>query len=295
MLKELKKIFSTLVIYQNNHAEIPENYQWFITSNQDIIGIDTQELSSRDTALLSTFLSPYSITIPKPTSQEQLWKSRLQENDNAEVVSPFRLVYFKITENQMKPLQFKEAIQDFYAKSVPIIWENQYEGIIIEELSDLSEEFISYEQIINTLMSDLYVNIRFYVGPILDNLTHVKQLYATFITNSEQAFSYFEKPVITYMDAIIHGFIDRVDTPFRDEVIMVIFKDLVTDKDLLHTLQTFIQSNLNTSVAAKALHMHRNSLQYRLDKFRERTGIDIRQFDQAIIVYLGLLSIMHRD
>ncbi|AXI08692.1 hypothetical protein CV093_07485 [Oceanobacillus sp. 143] len=294
MLNELRKIFSTLFIFQNNQGNIPDNYQWFITSNQDIIGIDNQELSTRDIALLSAFLTPYSITIPEPTLEEQLWESRLKENNKDEVVSPFRLVYFKITKNQMKPLQFKEAIQDFFTKSVPIIWENQYEGIIIEELSD-SAEFISYEQIIDILMSDLYVNIKFYVGPSLDNLFNLKQLYTTFLASSEQAFSYSEKPVITYLDAIIHGFIDRTDESFRDDVIMVIFKDLVTDKELLHTLRTFIQCNLNTSVAAKTLHMHRNSLQYRLDKFRERTGIDIRQFDQAIIVYLGLLSIMHRD
>jgi DNA-binding PucR family transcriptional regulator len=34
---------------------------------------------------------------------------------------------------------------------------------------------------------------------------------------------------------------------------------------------------LNASLTAKRLFIHRNSLQYRIDKFIERTGIDIRQ------------------
>ncbi|WP_170140749.1 PucR family transcriptional regulator [Oceanobacillus arenosus] len=295
MIKDLRKIFPSLFTLKDNIIDIPDNYQWFITPDQEIIGIDVQELTKHDTALLSTLLSPYTITIPKPTPEEQLWIHRLKKNENDETVSPFRLVYFKMTKNQMKPLQFKEAIQDFFTKSVPIIWENQHEGIIIEELSDTIEEFISYEQIIDILMSDLYVNIKFFVGPTLDNLQHLQQLYANFITSSTQAFSFSEKPVITYTDAIIHGFIEQTDKRFRDEIIMVIFKDLVTDKELLHTLQTFIENNLNASVTAKILHMHRNSLQYRLDKFKDKTGIDIRRFDQAIIVYLGLLSIMHSD
>ncbi|OLG03008.1 Fis-type helix-turn-helix domain protein [Bacillus paralicheniformis] len=34
------------------------------------------------------------------------------------------------------------------------------------------------------------------------------------------------------------------------------------------------------------MFIHRNSLQYRIDKFIERTAIDIRQFEEAAAVYL---------
>nr|MDH3110555.1 helix-turn-helix domain-containing protein [Bacillus altitudinis] len=37
--------------------------------------------------------------------------------------------------------------------------------------------------------------------------------------------------------------------------------------------------------AAKALYVHRNSLQYRIDKFIERTGLDIRHFQEASAAY----------
>ncbi|WP_232787093.1 helix-turn-helix domain-containing protein [Planococcus sp. MB-3u-03] len=35
--------------------------------------------------------------------------------------------------------------------------------------------------------------------------------------------------------------------------------------------------------------MHRNSLQYRLDRFHENTGIDVRKFEHAMAVYLAIL------
>ncbi|MCY8607352.1 helix-turn-helix domain-containing protein, partial [Bacillus sonorensis] len=47
----------------------------------------------------------------------------------------------------------------------------------------------------------------------------------------------------------------------------------------------YMQCNLNASLTAKRLFIHRNSLQYRIDRFIEKTGIDIRQFEEAAAVY----------
>lgn len=64
------------------------------------------------------------------------------------------------------------------------------------------------------------------------------------------------------------------------------FKEAVFDRDVYRTLMTYMQCNLNASKAAKALYVHRNSLQYRIDKFIERTGLDIRHFPEASAAYL---------
>ncbi|MBY6268509.1 helix-turn-helix domain-containing protein, partial [Parageobacillus thermoglucosidasius] len=54
-------------------------------------------------------------------------------------------------------------------------------------------------------------------------------------------------------------------------------------------IKTFFQCDLNVSLAAKKLYMHRNSLQYRIDKFIEKTGMDIKHFQGAVAVYLAML------
>jgi DNA-binding PucR family transcriptional regulator len=41
--------------------------------------------------------------------------------------------------------------------------------------------------------------------------------------------------------------------------------------------------------------MHRNSLQYRIDKFIEKTGIDIKHFKGAVAVYLAILLQQYAD
>lgn len=66
-----------------------------------------------------------------------------------------------------------------------------------------------------------------------------------------------------------------------------ILQKIQEDDTLLHTVRTFFEQGLNASTTAKALHLHRNTLLYRLAKFQELTGINIRQFDGALAVYMA--------
>ena len=68
------------------------------------------------------------------------------------------------------------------------------------------------------------------------------------------------------------------------------YKNTSNDEETLKMIETFVQCNSNISETAKVLHMHRNSLQYRLDRFFEKTGIDVRKFHHAMTVYLALLA-----
>lgn len=294
MLEQLKKTFSSFFIFSGNQ-DIPSGYQWFTTADDEIIGIAKAELTKKDIAILSAFLSPYNIKFPVLNEHEKIWKKRITTNSNNETVPPFRFVFFSIDKSKVDPRSFKEALYELFAKPAPVLWVNEHEGIIIEEQSSLAEENISYEQIIDVLMSDLYVKINFFVGSYVTNLKNLKMHYNSFTESASTVFAYSDKPVVTYVDAITYLLVEQTDPSFRDEIIAIVLQEFATDHELLHTIQTFIHCNLNVTVTAKELYMHRNSLQYRLDKFAEKTGIDVRQFNQAMTVYLALLANMHKD
>ena len=50
------------------------------------------------------------------------------------------------------------------------------------------------------------------------------------------------------------------------------------EKSLIETCLAMADANMNLSIAAKKLYMHRNSLHYRIDKIIEETGINIKTF-----------------
>lgn len=56
--------------------------------------------------------------------------------------------------------------------------------------------------------------------------------------------------------------------------------------DVLATVLGFIEANQNASKTAKALYMHRNTVNYRLDLFIRKSGIDIRNFYPSYVLYL---------
>ena len=69
-------------------------------------------------------------------------------------------------------------------------------------------------------------------------------------------------------------------------------KEVFSDEELLNTAEAFLQSSLNVSETARNLYMHRNTLLYRLDKIEKATGLNIRQFSDA--VSFRVLTVLHK-
>lgn len=60
-------------------------------------------------------------------------------------------------------------------------------------------------------------------------------------------------------------------------------KKVLENEELITTVRTFFDNNLNISVASKEGFMHRNTLVYRLDKLQNMIGLDVRNFNEAVV------------
>ena len=61
------------------------------------------------------------------------------------------------------------------------------------------------------------------------------------------------------------------------------------DQETLFTIQRFFENNLNVSETSRGLFVHRNTLVYRLEKIKKLTGLDLREFDDAIVFKVALM------
>ena len=59
-------------------------------------------------------------------------------------------------------------------------------------------------------------------------------------------------------------------------------KDVFLDNELSETAEEFLNCNLNASETARKLFVHRNTLMYRLDKIERVTGLNVRNFSDAV-------------
>ncbi len=61
------------------------------------------------------------------------------------------------------------------------------------------------------------------------------------------------------------------------------------DEETLNTLSAFFDCDLSLAETSRKLFVHRNTLIYRLDKFKEQTGLDPRKFSDALTIRISLM------
>ncbi len=61
------------------------------------------------------------------------------------------------------------------------------------------------------------------------------------------------------------------------------------DAELSTTVHAFFDAGLSIAETARSLFIHRNTLVYRLDKFEKLSGLDLRNFDDAVTAKLAML------
>ena len=61
------------------------------------------------------------------------------------------------------------------------------------------------------------------------------------------------------------------------------------DGDMVDTIKAFFENDLNISQTSKKCFMHRNTLIYRLNKIENITGLNIKKFEEALILKLIIL------
>ena len=99
-----------------------------------------------------------------------------------------------------------------------------------------------------------------------------------------------EKYVINYENLGIGRLIYQLPTTLCE--IQEVFKKNpidALDKETLFTIHKFFENNLNVSETARKLFVHRNTLVYRLEKIKKLTGLDLREFDDAITFKVALM------
>ena len=101
-----------------------------------------------------------------------------------------------------------------------------------------------------------------------------------------------EKYVINYENLGIGRLIYQLPTTLCEMFLVEVFKKNPIDsldQETLFTIHKFFENNLNVSETARKLFVHRNTLVYRLEKIKKLTGLDLREFDDAITFKVALM------
>jgi len=145
----------------------------------------------------------------------------------------------------------------------------------------------------DTLKSELFVKTVIGIGTVAEHLRELADAYKEAQTAIDVGKVFdTEKSVINYENLGIGRLIYQLPTTLCEIFLTEVFKKNSLDsldQETLFTINKFFENNLNVSETSRKLFVHRNTLVYRLEKIKKLTGLDLRQFDHAIVFKVALM------
>ena len=147
--------------------------------------------------------------------------------------------------------------------------------------------------IADTISGEFFVHAVIGIGTTVDNLKDLARSFkeAQAALEVGKVFD-TEKTIVTYENLGIARLIYQLPTTLCEMFLKEIFKKgsiSGLDHETLFTIQKFFENNLNVSETSRKLFVHRTTLVYRLEKIKKITGLDLREFDHAIIFKIALM------
>ncbi|SME39999.1 Leucine-rich protein [Bacillus mobilis] len=284
MIQQLKTYYGEDI--KINEAVFSEDYSWFLVEGNKV-GIRKTRLHQREHQLLSSILTPIHTETFYKTEKEKSWHEALYKNNNISMLS-VRFLHFFTTQSIVEREEFQDALQSMFSFTTTMIWETSQAGVLILE-ENITESVL--QTALDTLETDFFVSLSFFVGRRYTQTAEFAYLYQWERKLFSVLSPYLSKK-ITYIEQLLpYQLMISLLKEERKKYTNHLLAHISNDKELIDSVKVFFQCNLNVSLAAKQLYLHRNTLQYRIDKFIEKTGINIKTFEGAVAVYMAFLSL----
>lgn len=172
---------------------------------------------------------------------------------------------------------------------------NENEVVLVKELkTGDSKEIARVGKIIDSGISEeLGIPCIIGMGTVANQLKDITRSFkeAQMAVDIGQVFN-SENTIMSFENLGIGRLIYQLPTPLCEMFLSEVFKKGSIDsldEETLFTIQKFFENNLNVSETARKLFVHRNTLVYRLEKIKKLTGLDLREFDNAIVLKTALM------
>ena len=148
-------------------------------------------------------------------------------------------------------------------------------------------------QVEEALLKELGVKTVIGIGTVVNHIRDLARAYKETQVAIEVGKVFdTEKSIINYENLGIGRLIYQLPTTLCEMFLQEVFKKNpidALDQETLFTINKFFENNLNVSETARKLFVHRNTLVYRLEKIKKLTGLDLREFDDAITFKVALM------
>ncbi|MEE3419750.1 MAG: helix-turn-helix domain-containing protein [Lachnospiraceae bacterium] len=147
--------------------------------------------------------------------------------------------------------------------------------------------------LVDTLNTEAMVKARVGLGHPTESVGELQEAYQEACTClAIGSIFYHGQTLFTYDKLGIGRLIYRLPNDVCKSFLHEVCKDFditTLDDESVSIINAFFENNLNISETARHLYVHRNTLVYRFEKLKALTGVDLRNFDEAMELKVAMM------
>src|SRR5690606_36064806 len=92
-----------------------------------------------------------------------------------------------------------------------------------------------------------------------------------------------KRTIVFYVDLILELLLQEISFDAKKEFLAKTLLPIFEDDELMETLKVYLQENQSMKETAHRMHIHKNTLHYRLKQIKEKTGIDPKNTEGIVL------------
>jgi len=287
MKKKLAEIFKDKCIT----GEIPDDaqkYYWYLDEDNEPIGI-SKEISRATRDLIE--LTYVNVGVNNLSDTEKLlWLHFLTGKESSKIPinatgsTTVKFIFFFHDFDADLQLEFELLVQEFNDAFKVFFLESKY-GVILDLSIANTEVEYEVEDFLLASKQDFSSGLTFYqtisygINECLpERFMAELDLFKRFKDGNTDLMKYKD----IFLSCIVSNEVVAKYPIFNQWFSQFFF----IDAELLAVVKCYLENGFNVTTGSKMMHMHRNTFMNKLDRFVDETGLDVKNFDEATIVYL---------
>ena len=273
-LKDILKLYPTATIAdQDRHSDSFHT----VFDGEHYLEIPKDDISPNELTLLEVLFA-------KKLPSSQWYQYLVQEIPihNRSLI-PYTVIQFHTTVDDINKDMYLLTLSGFFESLEDVFFVSDHEGLLVTKDQDINQ--LELEGFINTLDDDFSSKTSLYIG----EANHLGEEHIANVKEERKIFKLLHNP----------STINTFKTSYQNALIKPVLNDNLIAKHLLAKIQTqsdyqdlimsLWKNQVNLSKTSQDLFIHRNTLNYRLDKFFDEVGLSLRDLDDLLICYLAIL------
>lgn len=157
---------------------------------------------------------------------------------------------------------------------------------------EVEEQLARIKQLVGRMNESAKLNVRISLGNYFTGENSIYLSYRTAKTTLSIGKARLPKQrIYNYQDLILPVLLEQLKEGWqREELERPIKKLKLMDNNgvLVKTLLAWFENDMQTVATARALYIHRNTLEYRLHKIADLTGLNLSSTDDRFLLYMAL-------